>query len=106
MNCELCHSDVNSLVFKDGRAWCWSCHNQAKGSSNLSTAIATDSIPGGYWIKHGLCNEDGSPKRYDSKSEIKAEAYRRGLFIIGDTPKVNSRLKEEAHAKREAKDHS
>jgi hypothetical protein len=31
-------------------------------------------------IKHGLCNEDGSPRRYTSKSEIAREAKRRGLY--------------------------
>jgi hypothetical protein len=30
-------------------------------------------------IKHGLCNEDGTPRRYTSKAEIAAEASRRGL---------------------------
>jgi hypothetical protein len=30
-------------------------------------------------IKHGLCNEDGTPRRYRSKAEIAREATRRGL---------------------------
>jgi hypothetical protein len=30
-------------------------------------------------IRHGLCNADGSPRRYTSKSEIAREAARRGL---------------------------
>lgn len=38
-----------------------------------------DEIPGGVDIKHGLCNEDGTPRRYFSRSEIAAEAKRRGL---------------------------
>ena len=41
--------------------------------------VIGDDIPGGIEIKHGLCNEDGSPRRYYSKSEIAAEAKRRGL---------------------------
>lgn len=49
--------------------------------------IATDDIPGGYTIHHGLCNEDGSPRKYYSKTEIKREANKRGLTISGDTPK-------------------
>lgn len=101
MNCEHCNQNTPSLIIHGNEVWCRSCHGASKEQINLSTSIAPDSIPGGYWIKHGLCDENGEPKRYDSKSEIKAEAYRRGLFIIGDTPKVNSRLKEEAHARRE-----
>jgi hypothetical protein len=40
------------------------------------------------WIKHGLVNEDGSPKHFTSKAEIRAEAARRGLVIAGETPKM------------------
>lgn len=43
-----------------------------------SMTIVGDDIPGGVEIKHGLCNEDGTPRRYYSKSEIAAEAKRRG----------------------------
>lgn len=41
--------------------------------------VIPDEIPGGIEIKHGLCNEDGSPRRYDSKSAMAAEAKRRGM---------------------------
>lgn len=30
-------------------------------------------------IKHGLCNEDGTPRRYLSKQEIVREAKKRGM---------------------------
>lgn len=42
-------------------------------------AVISDEIPGGIWIRHGLCNEDGSPRKYYSKSEMAREAERRGL---------------------------
>lgn len=42
-------------------------------------AVIGDDIPGGVWMRHGVCNEDGSPRKYYSKSEIAAEAKRRGL---------------------------
>lgn len=44
-----------------------------------SQTIITDSIPGGVEIKHGLCNEDGTPRKFYSKSEIAKEAAKRGL---------------------------
>lgn len=42
--------------------------------------VIGDAIPGGIWIRHGLCDpETGAPRKYYSKSEIAAEAKRRGL---------------------------
>jgi hypothetical protein len=31
------------------------------------------------WVRNGICNEDGSPRHYRFKSEMKAEAKRRGM---------------------------
>jgi hypothetical protein len=45
------------------------------GNSN----VIGDDIPGGLEIRHGLCNEDGSPRKYYSHTEIKKEAKRRGM---------------------------
>ena len=42
-------------------------------------AVIPDEIPGGIEIRHGICNEDGTPRRYYSHSEMKREAKRRGL---------------------------
>lgn len=44
--------------------------------------VIGDEIPGGVEIRHGLCNEDGSPRRYYSKSEMAREASRRGLVNV------------------------
>lgn len=52
------------------------------GRSNAAAAVIPDEIPGGIYIRHGLCNPDGSPRKYYSKSEIAAEAQRRGLVNI------------------------
>jgi hypothetical protein len=45
-------------------------------------SVISDEIPGGLEIRHGLCNEDGSPRKYYSKSEIAAEAKRRGMVNL------------------------
>lgn len=51
-----------------------------KGSHSKGTGVVVeDSIPGGYLVEHGLCNPDGSPRRYYSKSEMRREADKRGL---------------------------
>jgi hypothetical protein len=44
-----------------------------------SNSVQDDSIPGGLEMKNGLCNPDGTARKYYSKSEIAAEAQRRGL---------------------------
>ena len=49
--------------------------------------ISTDDIPGGIMVRHGICNPDGSPKRVDSKTDLKRELNRHGWTIEGDTPK-------------------
>jgi hypothetical protein len=54
---------------------------------NRAAAVVPDDIPGGLLVKHAICNDDGSPKRYYSKTEIKAAAAAKGWTINGDTPK-------------------
>ena len=96
MGCEKCHetpkpyrliayTDPDNTVF----LVCQPCHSILvdRSSMGVSAGIATDAIPGGLEIKHGLCNPDGSPKRYYSKTEIKRAANERGYTIGGDTPK-------------------
>lgn len=46
----------------------------------LAAFVQQDSIPGGLWIEHGICNPDGTPKRYDSYSEIKRACAERGVI--------------------------
>jgi hypothetical protein len=41
-------------------------------------SIIPDDIPGGVDIRHGICNDDGTPKRYYSKSEIAKAAKAKG----------------------------
>jgi hypothetical protein len=41
--------------------------------------VSQDSIPGGMWIRNGICNPDGTPRRYDSFSDMRREAKARGL---------------------------
>lgn len=43
-----------------------------------ASAVIGDDIPGGVLIEHGICNPDGTPRKYYSKSEMRREAVRRG----------------------------
>lgn len=31
------------------------------------------------WVKHGICNDDGTPKRYTSKKDMREAAAKKGL---------------------------
>lgn len=48
------------------------------GNSN----VIGDDIPGGVDILHGICNDDGSPKRYYTKSDINKAAKAKGLVRL------------------------
>lgn len=48
----------------------------------VRTAVHTDDIPGGVWIKHGICNEDGTPKRYDTRHAIREATRKAGLLSL------------------------
>jgi hypothetical protein len=51
----------------------------ATGKFHRSTAVSPDGIPGGVQIKHGLCWPDGTPRRFDSHSEMKRAAQDLGV---------------------------
>lgn len=56
------------------------------GRGGAAPAVHGDEID--IWIRHGLVNEDGSPKHFRSKADIRNEAAKRGLAIYGETPKM------------------
>lgn len=104
MKCENCSTDVNSIVMHKSAIWCWSCHNASKGEDFGQAAnVIADSIPGGVEIKHGICNEDGTPRRYYSKSEMRDAAFAAGFIQGDDTPRTNHKLQEERAAQRESR---
>lgn len=58
------------------------CLNCGETTQRLWSSTASahgDDIPGGLWLEHGLCNADGSPKRWDSKKAIAKAAKAKGL---------------------------
>lgn len=40
----------------------------------VAASVRPDEIPGGVLIKHGICNVDGTPKRYDRWSDVRKAA--------------------------------
>jgi hypothetical protein len=47
-------------------------------------AVWQDSIEGGVLMTNGICNEDGTPKRYYSKSAIRAACKAKGVIPYHD----------------------
>lgn len=73
------------------------------GQFGLAPGIIGDEIPGGLEIKHGLCNPDGSPRKFYSKSDIRKAAWEAGYTISGETPRPNPRIVEDRHRENERK---
>lgn len=50
--------------------------------TSKANGVIGDDIPGGYWVRHGICNEDGSPKKYYSKSDMIKAAKEKGVMNV------------------------
>ena len=81
ITCEKCNKDLEVGDFPF-------CPHPQTGR----VMINSDDIPGGLLVRHGVCNPDGTPKRYYSKSEIRKAAFEAGYTIAGETPKQNNKL--------------
>ena len=44
-----------------------------------AAAVVPDDIPGGLVIEHGLCNDDGTPRTYYSRTEIDRACEAKGM---------------------------
>lgn len=61
---------------------CGAATDRDWGASRQAHGVKQDSIEGGVWIRHGICNPDGSPRKYYSHTEMKMEAAKRGLINL------------------------
>ena len=84
MTCDRCNTPIEI------GDWPFCPHGRGAGMINA------DDIPGGVLIKHGLCWPNGTPRRFDSYSEIRKAAFEAGLTHGGDTPKVNHKATDAA----------
>ena len=78
MQCERCYQEI---VNEDDHG-----HRKCplEPRRRQTPAIWGDEIPGGLEIAHGLCNEDGTPKRYYSKTEIREACKAKGVIPYHD----------------------
>lgn len=71
------------------------------GQFGLAPAVIGDEVD--IYVRHGICDENGNPKRFRSKSELRRAAFESGWTISGETPKSNPRLNEQKWKEAEAK---
>lgn len=64
-----------------------------------ANTVWADDIPGGVLVYNGLCNDDGSPRRYYSKSEIRLACKVKGVIPYHDvyTEQGNKTLEDARH---------
>lgn len=81
LECPTCGAQTHDLYVKSDEAYpqCPTCETSLVWLPSAGGTVIGDDIPGGYEVRHGLCNGDGSPRRYYSRSEMRKEADRRGL---------------------------
>lgn len=79
MICDHCKEDATKigLVIHDRELWCRVCIAEEKGLIGLAHGVVGDEID--IWVRHGLCNPDGSPRRFRSRKEMAAVAKERGM---------------------------
>ena len=80
MQCDRCFGDITN---PDEHGW-RICPVLPRSAG---FGVRGDDIPGGILIRHGICNADGTPKKYYSKTEIRRAADEKGYTIGDDTPK-------------------
>lgn len=79
--CTACEAQFIDVVhsIKAEHPPCSACGAPTHTMWTKGAGVIADDIPGGMIIRHGLCNEDGSPRKYYSHSDMRKEAKRRGI---------------------------
>ena len=75
--CENGHEQYDLWLKLGTRPPCPTCGSPTSTLWKNASGVIGDECD--VWIRHGICNEDGSPRHYNSKKEMKDEAARRGL---------------------------
>lgn len=79
LTCPEGHEQRDLLLKLGERPPCPTCGGPTSTLWQKSASVVGDDIPGGVEVRHGICHEDGSPRRFYSKSEMAKEAKRRGV---------------------------
>ena len=92
LRCAQCKAKNEVLCWDTdlGKQVCKECKDTSLVHDNFKFSEASGVIGdelNGYAAKHAICNEDGSPRRFDSKTELYRALNEAGYTISGDTPK-------------------
>lgn len=83
LKCAACSTAVKLLLWDtDAVPPCAACGGLLERDyayASAAAAVIDDSIPGGLLIRHGLCWPDGTPRRFDSRTEIRRAEKEAGL---------------------------
>lgn len=90
LTCKNNHNQIDILLKLGERPPCPTCGEATETLwlPSSSPNVIGDDIPGGILIKHGICHEDGSPKKYYSKSDMAKAAKAKGLtnYVVHTPP--------------------
>ena len=76
MTCDRCYRPLD-----EGEHGLYKCPLEQR---RQAAVVWADAIPGGLEIAHGLCHADGSPRRFESRSEIRRACAERGITPYHD----------------------
>lgn len=85
--CIECKATRNELAWSDTVFTCCGTApmEETYGARGVSAAVHGDEID--EVCAHGICNDDGTPRRFRSKTEKRAALEQKGWCIEGETPK-------------------
>lgn len=85
--CKNSHETIDHIKgMNEPYPLCPKCGEQTERLWSASAGIIVDDFPGGYVVRHGLVNPDGSPRTFYSKTEIKRACNELGWKQADDTP--------------------
>lgn len=77
LTCPAGHEQLDILLKLGERPPCPTCGGPTETLWRGGSSVISDECD--VWIRHGICETDGSPKRYTSKTDMRREAEKRGL---------------------------
>jgi hypothetical protein len=105
--CTACSKERLDFLLRDDNiiAPCADCGQPLERifleSGHGTATVHQDSYEGGIYIKHGLCHPDGTPKRYDSRSEIRRAEKERGYTnVVEHSPHPTTGSDKSKHTSR------
>ena len=78
--CSNGHEQIDLWLKLGERPPCPTCGEPTSTLWRNANGVISDECD--VWIRHGICNDDGSPRRYTSKAEMAAVAKAKGIANV------------------------